>query len=68
MNFVTSEYSCASSLMNIAVPKDFYYLSVSLWNDLGDAVFDVGLFGFKSRANSFFHWHKLHALFCLVIF
>ena len=29
-------------------------LSVSLWNDLGDPVFDgVGLAGFRTRANSF---------------
>ena len=29
-------------------------LSVSLWNDLSDLVFDgVGLAGFKSRANAF---------------
>ena len=29
-------------------------LSVSLWNDLSDPVFDgVGLAGFKSRANGF---------------
>ena len=29
-------------------------LSVSLWNDLSDLVFDgVGLSGFKSRANAF---------------
>ena len=29
-------------------------LSVSLWNDLSDPVFDgVGLAGFKSRANTF---------------
>ena len=33
----------------------FISLSVSLWNDLGDPVFDgVGLAGFKSRANAFF--------------
>ena len=32
----------------------FVPLSVSLWNDLSDPVFDgVGLAGFKSRANSF---------------
>ena len=33
---------------------DFRPLSVSLWNDLADPVFDgVGLAGFKSRANAF---------------
>ena len=32
----------------------FIFLLVSLWNDLGDPVFDgVGLAGFKSRANAF---------------
>ena len=32
----------------------FVPLSVSLWNDLSDHVFDdVGLSGFKSRANGF---------------
>ena len=31
-----------------------FVLSVSLWNDLADPVFDgVGLAGFKSRANAF---------------
>ena len=34
--------------------RTFIPLSVSLWNDLGDPVFDgVGLTGFKSRANAF---------------
>ena len=34
--------------------RTFIHLSVSLWNDLGDPVFDsVGLAGFKSRANTF---------------
>ena len=33
--------------------RSFIPLSVSLWNDLADPVFDgVGLAGFKSRANS----------------
>ena len=46
---------CASSLQNLAVsPRTFIPLSVSLWNDLSDPVFDgVGLAGFKSRANAF---------------
>ena len=35
--------------------RTFIPLSVSLWNDLSDPVFDgVGLAGFKSRANAFF--------------
>ena len=34
--------------------RSFVPLSVSLWNDLSDPVFDgVGLTGFKSRANAF---------------
>ena len=34
--------------------KSFVPLSVSLWNDISDPVFDgVGLAGFKSRANTF---------------
>ena len=34
--------------------RSFVPLSVSLWNDLTDPVFDgVGLAGFKSRANAF---------------
>ena len=34
--------------------RSFVPLSVSLWNDLSDPLFDgVGLGGFKSRANAF---------------
>ena len=34
--------------------RSFVPISVSLWNDLCDPVFDgVGLAGFKSRANAF---------------
>ena len=34
--------------------RGFVPLSVSLWNDLSDPVYDgVGLTGFKSRANAF---------------
>ena len=33
--------------------RSFVPLSVSLWNDLCDPVFGVGLAGFKSRANAF---------------
>ena len=34
--------------------RTFIVQSVSLWNDLGDPVFDgVGLAGFRSRANAF---------------
>ena len=35
--------------------RTFVLISVSLWNDLADPMFDgVGLAGFKSRANAFF--------------
>ena len=41
---------CRTSLFR----RSFVPLSVSLWNDLSDPVFDgVGLAGFKSRANAF---------------
>ena len=42
----------------------FVRLSVSLWNDLSDPVFDnVGLAGFKSRANAFLSaWSALSFL------
>ena len=34
--------------------RTFVFLSVSLWNDLSDPVFDgVGLAGFKNRSNAF---------------
>ena len=40
--------------------RTFIPLSVSLWNDLANPVFDgVGLAGFKSRADAFFYWPKL---------
>ena len=40
--------------IEIAVQQDFIPLSVSLWNDLANPAFDdVGLAGFKSRANAF---------------
>ena len=45
----TSVHLCASSLYR----RTFIPLSVSLWNDLSDPVFDgVGLAGFKTRANA----------------
>ena len=48
--------------------RTFVPLSVSLWNDLSDPVFDcVGLAGFKSRPN-FSCWHDLRFLFCLLLF
>ena len=46
----TSVHLCTSSQYR----RTFIPLSVSLWNDLSDPVFDgVGLAGFKSRANAF---------------
>ena len=44
----------ASSLKDFSVSQKLCALSVSLWNDLSDPVFDgVGLAGFKSRTNAF---------------
>ena len=48
--------------------RSFIPLSVSLWNDLVDPVFDgVGLAGFKSRSNAFC-WRSCSLLFCLQLF
>ena len=34
--------------------RTFIHLSISLWNDIGEPVFDgVGLVGFKTRVNDF---------------
>ena len=45
---------CTASLQNLAVEQDFIPLSVSLWNDLANPVFDfVGLACFNNRANAF---------------
>ena len=64
----TSVYLCASLLQNLAVPQDFYSLSVSLWNDLVDPVFDgVGLAGFKSRPMPFC-WSSCSLLSCLQLY
>ena len=47
----------------------FILFSVCLWNDLADPVFDgVELAGFKGRADAFFYWPKLLAVFCLLMF
>ena len=44
--------------------RTFIPLSVYLWNDLSDPVFDgVGLAGFKSRANVFFIFLAVRSLF-----
>ena len=48
--------------------RTFIPLSVSLWNDLSDPVFDgVGLAGFKSRANAFY-MPSCSLTFCLLLF
>ena len=51
----TSVHLCTASLQNIAqYSMTFIPLSVSLWNDLANPVFDgVGLAAFKSMANAF---------------
>ena len=48
-------YSCASPLYRTSqYRRTFIFLSVSLWNDFANLVFDGGgLAGFKSRANAF---------------
>ena len=47
----------------------FALLSVSLWNDLADPVFDgVGLAGFKSRANAFYCPKLLYPYYSLQLF
>ena len=47
---LTSVYLCATSQYH----RTLVPLSVSLWNDLADPIFDgLGLAGFKSRANAF---------------
>ena len=52
--------------------RSFVPLSVSLWNDLSDPVFDgVGLAGFKSRANAFLLARSAFSFFvsyCFVFF
>ena len=49
--------------------RSFVPLSVSLWNNLSDPVFDgVELAGFKSRANAFLLAYDLLFLFCLLLF
>ena len=49
--------------------KIYNPLSVSLWNDLADPVFDgVGLAGFKSRVNAFYWPKLLHSFFSSSIF
>ena len=41
-------------LQNLAYRRTFVLLSVFLWNDLANPVFNgVGLAGFKSRTNAF---------------
>ena len=61
--YVTVRITCGAAHRFTYVPprcrtsqyrRTFIPLSVSLWNDLSDTVFDgVGLAGFKSRANAF---------------
>ena len=51
---VAHRYSYAPPRCNTSQYRRTFVLSVSLWNDLADPVFDgVGLAGFKSRANAF---------------
>ena len=52
---ITHRFSCAPPRCRTSqYRRTFILLSVHLWNDLSDSVFDgVGLAGFKSRANAF---------------
>ena len=66
---ITHQYThapprCRTSQYHIT----FIPLSVSLWNDLGDPVFNcVVLSSFKSKAN-FFYWPSCSLPFCLLLF
>ena len=52
--FLEEKFQRGLQLLSIAEALCPSRLSVSLWNDLSDPVFDgVGLAGFKSRANAF---------------
>ena len=68
----SSVHLCAFSLQNLAVPQKFYCpvtLSVSLFNDLAEPVFDgVRLAGFKSMANDFFIGLATPSLFVPTVF
>ena len=47
-------YGACKEMLEAQYRRSFVPLSVSLWSDLSDPVFDgVGLAGFKSRANVF---------------
>ena len=49
--------------------RTYFPLSVSLWNDLANPVFDgVGLTGFKSRANALYWPKLLHPYYSLPLF
>ena len=49
--------------------RRFIPLSVSLWNDLGNPVFDgVGLAGYKSRASAFYWPQLLYPYYTLLLF
>ena len=54
---------------HIPCRRTFIPVSVSLWNDVGDPVFDgVGLAGFKSRANAFLLSNSCSFPFCVIMF
>ena len=49
--------------------RTFVSVSVSLWNDLADPVFDgVGLEGFKSRSTAFLLAYALYPYYSLLLF
>ena len=67
---VARRYTCASPRCRaLQYSRTFIPFSVSLWNDLGNSVFDgVGLAGFKSRANASLLALAALSLLCMVFY
>ena len=65
---ITHQYTSAPPCCRTSqYRRIFIALSVSLWNDVGNSVFDgVGLAGFKSRANDFYR-PSCSQPFCLLL-
>ena len=63
-------YTCAPPRCRTSrFRKNFIPLSVYLWNELGDPVFDgVGLAGFKSKANFFLLAYLLSPILSSTVF
>ena len=67
---VAHRYTCAPPRCRTSqYHRTIVHLSVSLWNDLADPLFDgVGLAGFKSRANAFYWPKLLYPYYSLLLF